>query len=68
MSFTTPVRMNYMAKPATHLEIGLKCVCLYQSASVVHSTFHPLGNLDVPPSGVGKDSSSTAVNTANPIC
>lgn len=60
--------MNCMAKPATHLEIGLKCVCLYQPASIGHSTFHPLGNPDVLPTNAGKDPSSTAVNTANPIC
>jgi len=53
-SLTTLVYMNCMVKPATYLEVGLKCVCLYQLASVDHSTFHPLGNLDVPPSGVGK--------------
>lgn len=57
--------MNCMPKPATHLEIGLKCVCLYQSASVVHSTFHPLGNPDVLSTNAGKGPSSTAVNTGN---
>ncbi|MCX4113314.1 hypothetical protein [Aeromonas hydrophila] len=68
MSFTTQVRMNYMAKPVTHLEVSLVCVCFYQSASVVHSTFHPLGTPDVLPTNAGKDLSSNTVNTGNPIC